>query len=66
MLSREMLRSSLNGRMLLDGYATVFIMEELSFEDELYRMQREAMDARRGLWGMEGWPAYAALWQTGG
>lgn len=61
-LTEEVLRESLNAKMLADGYAVVFFMnEEEMYEDLFYRIQREAENAGRGLWGVDGWKAYAAL-----
>ena len=58
-------RESLNFRMLADGYATVLVMEELPFEELLYRVQKEAIDAGAGLWQKESWRSYALLNQLG-
>ena len=60
-LTEELLRQSLNGRMLLDGYAVAYIMEEEPWGDLFYRFQKEAMDAAAGLWADPGWIAHAAL-----
>jgi len=62
-IKEDVLRRSLNGQMLADGYATVFVMEELPFEDLFYEIQREAMEQKKGLWAREDWRSYAALQQ---
>jgi endonuclease YncB( thermonuclease family) len=60
-LTEELLRQSLNGRMLLDGYAVAYIRDEEPWGDLFYRFQKEAMDAGAGLWAEPGWIAHAAL-----
>ena len=61
-LTEAILRESLNARMLKDGYAVTFIMEEGEPYEALFHMLRkEAENAGSGLWSEDGWRAYAAL-----
>ena len=60
-LTEDILRESLNGRMLLDGYAVACIMDEEPWGDAFYRFQKEAMDSGAGLWADPGWIAHAAV-----
>ena len=61
-LTEEVLLESLNAKMLADGYAVVFFMsEDEMYEGLFYRIQREAENAGRGLWGVDGWKTYVAL-----
>ncbi len=60
-LTEDILRESLNGRMLLDGYAVAYIMDEEPWGDIFYRFQKEAMDSGAGLWADPGWIAHAAV-----
>ena len=61
-LTEEVLSESLNARMLRDGYAVLYVMEEDEpYEELFYMIQKEADSAGSGLWSEEGWRAYAAL-----
>ncbi|MBR2532267.1 MAG: thermonuclease family protein [Lachnospiraceae bacterium] len=61
-LTEAILRESLNARMLQDGYAVTYIMEEGEpYESLFYTIRKEAENAGKGLWSEDGWRAYAAL-----
>ncbi len=61
-LTKDCLLESLNFKMLEDGFAVTYFMEEDEPYEELFRSaMQKAAEAGKGLWSVDGWPAYAAM-----